>query len=54
MLLAAGAAPARVPAMARNIERRRVTLGLSHAGHATTVRLSTSFSNSAPHSHRYS
>ena len=45
----------RDPALARNSESRFVTLGLSQEGQATTVRASTSFSNSAPHfGHPYS
>lgn len=40
---------------ARKSESRLVTLGLSQEGQATTVRLSTSFSNSVPHcGQRYS
>ena len=43
-------ATARLDAPARNSDRRFITLGVWHEGHATTVRLSTSFSNWVPHS----
>jgi hypothetical protein len=50
-----GAPAKRLVTLAPKSERRRVTWPLWQEGQVTTVRLSTSFSKSVPHSgHRYS
>jgi hypothetical protein len=50
-----GAPAKRLVILAPNSESRRVTVALSQEGQVTTVRLSTSFSKSVPHSgQRYS